>query len=238
VRRATGVLVGLALLVGGGLGTGLAARAADAPAFAYPGARELPLGDDLRLNGVPLRATYFVTRDPAVRVASFYRQALARAGLHVSEVLAPGNVTLLGLTPSGEARFSVSIHAQAERTLVFPSRAAAEKLALPPTARPGSAVPVYPGATGLTALTARDHGGVTETVVYRDRAGLARNLEYFRTEMARRGWRVDERVTGVRGPTAVLRFRRDGRTCTVGLTWDAEASQTQVTATTSGGGAS
>src|SRR4051812_8596281 len=46
----------------------------------YPGSLEFPMGEDLAVNGVPLRMSFFESDDPPARIRDHYLDAFDRAG--------------------------------------------------------------------------------------------------------------------------------------------------------------
>ena len=223
----------LALIMASLLVNGAAIAEGANISLAYPGARAMPMGRGLAINGVSAATSYFLTPDPLPVVVNHYIEAIAGAGLALSMAVGPVQATLLGLSPTGKVKVSVSLYRHGERTAVFPSRMAVEQV-LAGSGKARGDLPVMPGARGLTTLTARDPAGPTDTTTYVNDEALARNVAFYLSEMSSRGWKRDRRLEGSGGTSVVLRFAKNNAECTVSLSWDQRTNQTLVTLHRSG----
>ncbi|NOZ87089.1 MAG: hypothetical protein GXP49_12645 [Deltaproteobacteria bacterium] len=208
--------------------------AEDTPGFAYPGAMERPLADDMRLNGLPVLETYFFTSDEIDHVADYYFEAMTRSGLMVAESGSKGRRTLIGVRPNGSMVFSVNMYDYGGKVAVFPSRMPMHLLARKQDARNKSSgstlVPIFPGADGVSNLETNDRQMVTQTIGYQDRRSLTDNIRFYLSQMRAKGWKVVPRASRVQGNVAVMSFERTRMSCTITVTRDEKKRLTLVTA--------
>lgn len=157
------------------------------PMATYPGAVMRPIAADQRVGASALKMAYFTTADPPARVADFYAGEWRNAGYHVTE-----DVTFKGGTVSAYDAVAgmmrqVVMMAKNGRTLVFPAVAVEPSRMLDRSAVPAD-VPVYPGAWGLLVTQARDPMARSQVVTYIDDGALEANLNFYKSELGRRGW--------------------------------------------------
>lgn len=214
----------LGLLTGG---EHLPVRAADDPMARfwpvpmpkYPGSAPRPIAADQRVGSSALKLAYFTTTDSPAKVGDFYAGEWRAAGYYVSEDITPKGGSVSGYDAVAGMMRQIVMMRKEGRTLVFPAVATDPVKLLDRDAVPPE-VPIYPGATGVLVTAAKDLMARTQVITYLDDGPLEANLNFHRTELARRGW-VDE--TRPLPPKAqaddarILVYTRDGAELTVNL---------------------
>ncbi|NTV93984.1 MAG: hypothetical protein HGA75_01020 [Thiobacillus sp.] len=164
-----------------------------------PDARIESLGEQIRLNGVPMRMYRVFHGENAGRVATRYRDwlgpRLAESRLLGDRVLSQGR---------GDHFITVRIHPLSDTDAmalvsigdVRAARQSADRV-------PGFRLP--PESTVLTDLESVDGGRSSRQLVGQNRIGLKTNLRLIEAELARRGYRPDP-VAAPDGTGSIVRL--------------------------------
>ncbi|MFC1482521.1 hypothetical protein ACFL51_01815, partial [Myxococcota bacterium] len=132
----------------------------------YPGAKEYPLGADLKVGASPMKMSYFYTKDDPMKVANYYIAHWKTAGYHVSEDISPAGGTVAAYDPAeGVLRQILMKHRQG-KTAVFPSVVVQSLRPLSDGASAAPDVPVYPGSEGVLRFGARDPGHRSQVTLF------------------------------------------------------------------------
>jgi hypothetical protein len=119
----------------------------------YPGSFEVPLGEDLSLNGTPVRISTFVTDEPPERVARFFREGLRGHAHGPEEEWSADGCVLTLSTPMGGPTRSIVVRREGTHTRVFasliPFSAAPVRLFPAPTGE----VPYGPGSVAAMEVS-------------------------------------------------------------------------------------
>ena len=189
------------------------------PMPTYPGTTLRPVAADQRVGTSALKMAYFTTTDSPAKVGDYYAAEWRNAGYYVTE-----DVTFRGGSVSGYdavagmMRQIVMMHKDG-RTLVFPAVAVEPSKLLDRRAVPAD-VPVYPGAQGLLVTQARDPVARSQVVTYLDDGPLEANLNFYKGEMARRGWIDETKPLPAKFQADdghILVYTRDGAEMTINL---------------------
>ncbi len=177
----------------------------------YPGVAEYPMGTRLRVGGEDIKMAYFVTSDTPIRVGEFYARFWEARGLRVTQDVTPHGGTVGTVDPAAGA-MSVSLVRRGGQTYAFPSLLQRPVRVLDAgDLTDGGELVVYPGSDGATRFTADDDGRGSEVLSYGNWAGVRDNVDFYRREMGRKGWResgstAPEETRGAE----TLRFSRRG----------------------------
>lgn len=155
----------------------------------YPGVAEYPMGTRMRVGGEDMKMAYFVTQDSPLRVAEFYARFWEGRGLRVSQEVSPHGGSVGAVDP-GSGAMSVSLVRRGGQTYAFPSLLQRPVRVLDAgDLTDGGAIASYPGSDGAVRFTADDGGRGSEVLSYGNWGGVRDNLDYYRREMSRKGWR-------------------------------------------------
>jgi hypothetical protein len=184
----------------------------------YPGVAEYPMGTRMRVGGEDMKMAYFVTRDTPLRVGEFYARFWEGRGLRVSQEIGPNGGSVGTVDPAAGA-MSVSLVRRGGMTYAFPSLVSRPARLLDAgDLTDGGELPAFPGSDGAIRFAADDDGRGSEVLSYGNWGGLRDNLDFYRREMGRKGWResgstAPEQARG--GQT--LRFTRRGERVDVAI---------------------
>lgn len=199
------------------------AALADAwPALTHPqDARIEPVGERVRVNGVPMRLTRVITTLPADAAAAHYQRALGAPVAHAqtghTQVLAQARgdfFITVSITPLPDGRSEVL-------SSVADSRAAREAAGRPL----GFALPA--GSELLSDMESIDGGLASRQLVLINPHSLRTNLDRLSASLAARGLRPDgpplaasddalaQAFSGATGEAQLVLVRRDGATSAV-----------------------
>lgn len=196
---------GLAIVIGG-ISLGSDSRSADpvaaaAPARyyqeneipAYPGSIEYTLGDDLRVNGVSTRISYFYTDDSPEKVRDFYVSRLKKEGLRPDVRLTSSNESnVYALNKDRSNQISVTIVAQGDQTVVFPAIIPVSgKLLSSSAAKKNDLIPFSPDALGIMNVSSGTESGAFMTYI-EPNFDLLSAVGHIRDTMGKRGWDIEE----------------------------------------------
>ena len=178
----------------------------------FPNVFETSLGEQLTLNGVPIRASLFTTTQVVDRVRDFYVDAFEGRGLVVQRSRAGKGWSLVSADPLSATTRVVAIQQQGNETMVFCA-------VLPLEASPGRVLPREDpdvpfdeesvGAIDVSSLG--DNGG--RVVSYEELRPATEVEALLVRALTGRGW-VARGRNETRGGF-VLRYRRPGWTATV-----------------------
>ncbi len=199
------------------------------PMPSYPGARERPLTSGMDAADARLFMSYFSTADEPLTVAMFYENRWRAAGYHVTRdiTLQGGHVSALDLV-TGVVR-QIVFFKQGKRTIVFPS--VTRGIPTGAAAQAKSAVPIYPGAQGVTRFGADEGSGANEVVMFVDFGKVRDNVTFYRNEMQARGWTLVQdmhKVPTLPDKDHSLLFRRDDAECTINILTTPGSEQVRV----------
>ena len=192
------------------------------PALTHPqDARIEPVGERVRVNGVPIRLTRVITTLPADAAAAHYRRTLGAPVAHAqtghTQVLAQARgdfFITVSVTPLADGRSEVL-------TAVADSRTAREAAGRPL----GLTLPA--GSELLSDMESIDGALASRQLVLINPHGLRTNLERLSASLADRGLRPDGRplaasddalaqaFSGAAGEAQLVLVRRDGTTSAV-----------------------
>jgi len=192
------------------------------PALAHPqDARIEPVGERVRVNGVPMRLTRVITTLPADAAAAHYQRALGAPVAHAqtghTQVLAQARgdfFITVSITPLPDGRSEVL-------SSVADSRAAREAAGRPL----GFALPA--GSELLSDMESIDGGLASRQLVLINPHSLRTNLDRLSASLAARGLRPDgpplaasddalaQAFSGAAGEAQLVLVRRDGATSAV-----------------------
>lgn len=183
---------------------------------AFPNALEYPLGDNLSVNGLPMRLSHFSTRTSAVEVRDFYLQEFEARGVSTKVVkTADGGFSLSGMISGGSALAVVVISAAGEETEVFPAiyPFALSEDDIAETV-PDEDVPFSNGAVGIMKIGDQGQGQV---VTYQEPL-LSMNaaVEHVKTQMVARGWSIRAAEAGRK--LSQIELVRGAQTARINLT--------------------
>ncbi|MBI2895105.1 MAG: hypothetical protein HYY06_16230 [Deltaproteobacteria bacterium] len=188
----------------------------------YPGVAEYPLGTKMRVGGEDMKLAYFITRDPPIRVAEFYARYWEAHGLRVTKDVTPHGGSVGAFDPENGA-MAVSLVVRGGRTFAFPSlmQRPMRMLEVGDLAD-GGQIAAFPGSDGALRFTAEDEGRQSEVLSYGNWAGLRDNVDFYRREMGRRGWRESrDRSRAGAAPEVegqrTLRFERRGERADISI---------------------
>ncbi len=198
----------------------------------YPGARETPLSKSMSAGEAPMKMSYFVTQDDPLKVAGFYADRWKVAEYHVTEdvSLTGGNVSAVDLK-SGVIRQIIITQQSEGRYLVFPSvtkqplgmqTSTANKLG------PSDKPPVFPGSEGVSSFGSDDPETNTNVTRFINFGGIKANVDFYKNEMAARGWSLQKMVDELPGlgkKHQMLVFNREGQEVTVNISALSEESK-------------
>jgi hypothetical protein len=186
----------------------------------YPRVAEFPMGEELGEGDGAMRMSYFSTEDSPLRVARFYQTTWEQEGLSVHQSVTPQGGVVGTYDPRIKAARSVTIFTKGRLTWVFPAtvdRPLGATEAGDLGEREG--LPVYPGSSKGLTLRTTDQGRASVVTSYSNDGGLAKNLAFYREQMASKGWREREAPAfDELGGHRLLDFDRDGERCSVNLT--------------------
>lgn len=141
------------------------------------------LGNDVRLNGIPMRISRLLSREPADSVAAFYRKALAPD--YIERPLLGDRLFSKGL---GDYFLTVRIRQlgrDVTETLISVSDARAAKNA---GHRPlGFALPAETRV--LSDMESEDSGKISRQLVLANQHAVHANIEFFSNVLAARGYK-------------------------------------------------
>jgi hypothetical protein len=180
----------------------------------YPNVLEFPLGDGLKINGVPIRASYFTTDKPAEEVRDFYREAFKKKGLFVRETTSKEGFTVTGAAGGAFATSSVIITRSGSGAQVFPAILPVE--ASPLRLLPGEDVdvPFTKDSIGVLDVGSTGIGG-GRNVVYQEMQKISVVEPRLTSDMQKRGWRLADRREIKDG--LALQFRKGARRAFVAM---------------------
>lgn len=145
------------------------------------------LGNDIRLNGIPMRIHRLLSREPADKIAAFYREALGPD--HIERGLFGDRLLSKGL---GDHFLTVRIRPLGRditETLVSVSDARAAKNA---ANRPlGLALPA--DTRLLSDMESVDAGKISRQLVLANRHAVDANIEFFSNALSARGYKRESR---------------------------------------------
>lgn len=175
---------------------------------AFPNALEYPLGDDLSVNGVPVRLSHFTTRTSAIEVRDFYLREFEAREVPTKLVRTKdGGFSIAGMIAGGRAQAVVVIAPGESETDVFPSvyPFTLSEAEIAETV-PDDDVPFSDGAVAIMKIADQGKGDV---VTYQEPL-LSMNaaVAHVKTQMSARGWTIRAAESGrqlsqielVRGP--------------------------------------
>ncbi len=192
------------------------------PALTHPqAARVEPVGERVRINGVPMRLTRVITTVPAEAAAAHYQRALGAPVAHAQT----GHTQVLAQA-RGDFFITVSVTTLADGrsevlTAVADSRAARAAVGRPV----GLTLPA--GSELLSDIESIDGGLASRQLVLINPHGLRTNLDRLSTSLAARGLRPDgppladrgdalaQAFSGAAGEAQLVLVRRDGATSAV-----------------------
>jgi len=191
----------------------------------FPGVFETSLGEDLSLNGVPLRISTFVTDQIPERVVQFYRSELSRLAMPAEERwTVDGCVLTLVLPGSGTTR-NIVVRREGNHTRVFAALLpfTASPLRLFPA--PDEEVPYGPASLAAMEVDDRGHSRRGRTAIFHEAARIERVRARVNDWMASHHW------SSVRdyAPPDQLHYRRGTERAEVRLkSFKAEPPMTSV----------
>ncbi len=196
-----------------------------APMPSYPMVQEMPLSEDMSVGRARMKMAWFRTPDEPLKVAMFYRNFWESAGHYVTQDVHPYGGRVASMDLAHNLLRQVVMTRDGDVTTVYVSLIMGSPAQMLATGASDTALPVMPGAEGVTHIGTRDALANTSVLVYVNRESMQDNVAYYMNEMAARGYRpaaeneragqVAEKMgTGVR----VLVFSREGEEVTVTLT--------------------
>ena len=160
-----------------------------APMPRYPGAKEFPMGKDLKVGASGMKMSYFHTRDDTLKIANFYGNLWKTAGYHVTEDITMKGGVVAAYDPAKGTLRQILIKRRDGKTMVFPS------VMMEPI-RPntsgdtaGGDIPLYPGAEGVLRFGSRDPGHRSQILLFTNYGGLVNNVDFYRTRLPEVGWK-------------------------------------------------
>lgn len=204
----------------------------------YPRVAEFPMGEELGEGEGTMRMSYFSTEDSPLRVARFYRTMWEQEGLAVHQSVTPQGGVVGTYDPRIKAARSVTIFTKGRLTWVFPAtvdRPVGAIAAGDLGEREG--LPVYPGSSKGLTLRTSDQGRASVVTSYSNDGGLAKNVAFYRAQMAARGWVEREAPTFEElGSHRLLSFEREFERCSINVTpLDDDARRVVVSVILEGG---
>lgn len=192
---------------------GLAApAAAQWPSIPFPDqARVESLGDQVRVNGVPMRMYRVLMPQGARDLAAYYREQL---GPRVAETRVLGDRLLS--QGRGHHFITVRVHPLAkDRSVALVSVSDAQAASQP---SPGKGIPMPAGSAVLSDMESVDAGRGSRHLVVQNRLGVAANLKALEQELARRGLQPEARDYRADAGNTVRFYRGDRREARLVLT--------------------
>lgn len=166
-------------------------RANEIPA--YPGSMEFPLGDQLAINDVVMRISYFHTKDSVQTVRDFYMNALKKNGLDpIIQESSSGELNVYALTKAADDQINIAISRRGGQTTVFPSIIPLSgKLLNGSTVHRHSDIPMSTNAIGVMNVSSpKEQGSVVSYVEpYFD---MMTAIGHIRDTMGRQNWQIEE----------------------------------------------
>lgn len=180
---------------------------------AYPGSLEYSMGDDLNVNGIRTRVSYFYTDDAPEKVVDFYSRKLTKAGLSprvTRRTATEANVYALNQDQSGQ--ISVTVVADGARTIVFPSIIPLSgRIISGSVVKSRTDIPFSPDAVGIMDVSSENESGAFLSYV-EPRMDVLTALGHIRDDMGRRNWSIEEYRQNVDGSgrVAFVQVRKGG----------------------------
>lgn len=166
----------------------------------YPGSMEYPLGQNLAVNDVETRISYFYTKDSPQTVRDFYAKALKKNGLDpVIRELENGEINVYALGKAMEDQINIAIAPSGSQTIVFPSVIPVSgKLLTGGSAHKSPDVPFSPHAIGIMNVgSPRETGSVVSYI--EPRFDMVNAVGYIRDTLGRQNWQMEEYKPDVDG---------------------------------------
>jgi hypothetical protein len=201
----------------------------------YPGVKEYPLTRQMAVGKAPMKMSYFNTKDDPLKICRFYADRWRVAGHKVTQevTLVGGHVSAVD-TKNGVIKQIIVTKQSRDRYLVFPSvthsphaiqTVMAERLGK------GDTAPVFPGAEGVSRFKSKDPGSSSRITRFVSFGELQENVEFYRTEMAARGWKLAEdvdKLPGLEKGHHVLVFKKGAQEATINFTAISGGKQVRV----------
>lgn len=209
-----------------------------APMPTYPMAREMPMSDDMVMGQARMKMAWFRTPDEPLKVAHFYEGVWETAGYYVTREVHPHGGKVAALDLKTNLLRQVVMTRDGDQTSVYVSLIMGSASQLMSGASVDSALPMMPGAEGVTQLGSRDPLANTSVVAYLNRETLEDNVVFYQKEMAARGYQLSRDQAKLKSLTAelgtgihVLIFTREGEEVTVSISPLEESQLTRVNLT-------
>ena len=183
---------------------------------------------DMSLNGQPIQARSFYTRQDPEKVARFYRKEWRQGekggpGFVETEVMAPWHL----ITRVEEGYLMTVQFQRADRGGTW------GYLAMSPLPDPGAEpqppgqdIPAIRGSHVISDVASRDSGQSGRTVLLVNSHSLASNINFYRNHFNHGGWQSEDDVVVAEGHTHLLSFKKWRRS--VKIVISAGKGQSQV----------
>lgn len=166
----------------------------------YPGSLEYALGDDLNVNGVRTRISYFYTGDSPDKVIDFYVKKLTKSGLSPKVARRSATETnVYALNALQSNQISVTVVADGGRTVVFPSIIPMSgKILSGAGVKSDRNIPFSPHAVGIMNVSSGNETGGFVTYL-EPKMDVISALGYIRDDFGRRNWSIQDYRQNVDG---------------------------------------
>ncbi len=186
---------------------------------AYPGSIEYPVGEDLQVNGVPIRLSYYYTKDSVDTVGNFYIKSFRQKGLDPQRTdLAENEVNIYALSNDGEHQFNISIVSEQGQTIVFPSVISVTgELFSDSSVKATKEIPFSEDAVGVMKVaSSRENGSVVS--YFEPKFDLLTGVGYIRDSMGKKNWEIEQYNPDFDGHgNASIKFRKGNDSMIFGI---------------------
>lgn len=176
---------------------------------AYPGVLENSFGDGLVVNNVPLRMSYFYTKDSPNKIANFYIKALKQKGLEpvVSEN-SDNNWNIYSVNLETRSQINISINQERGRTFVIPaSMALSEDILKNNSLKEEKLVPYSEDAVGILYVKSAEETGVTLSYI-EPNFDLDMATGYIRDRLGKENWDLQQYKPAIAEGGSVMVFKK------------------------------
>ena len=175
----------------------------------YPGVLENSFGDGLVVNNVPLRMSYFYTKDSLNKVANFYIKALKQKGLEpvVSEN-SDNNWNIYSVDLETKSQINISINQERGRTFVIPaSMTLSGDILKNNSLKEEKLVPYSEDAVGILYVKSAEETGITLSYI-EPNFDLDMATGYIRDRLGKENWNLEQYKPAIAEGGSVMVFKK------------------------------
>jgi len=209
-----------------------------APMPTYPMAQEMPMSDDMVMGQARMKMAWFRTADEPLKVALYYEGLWETAGYYVTREVHPYGGKVAALDLKSNLLRQVVMTRDGDQTSVYVSLIMGSPSQLMKGGAADTALPLMPGAEGVTQLGSRDPLANTSVIAYVDRETVEDNVIFYKKEMSSRGFGLSADQDKLKALTEelgtniqVMIFSREGEEVTISVSPldDSELTRVHIT---------